>query len=75
MLIWMKGYKWIQASVLTNENYWNQRIKAQYLAKMGSMDEAVTVMEKAIGQGANMKTPPFDYDNMKKKLDEWNEAK
>jgi hypothetical protein len=66
-----EGFKWIEASVLINENYWNQRIKAQYLAKMGKVEEAVTVMEKAIDQGAKMKNPPFDFDNMKKKLSEW----
>ncbi len=66
-----EGFKWIDASVLINENYWNQRIKAQYLAKMGKYEEAVTVMEKAIDQGAKMNNPPFDFDNMKKKLSEW----
>src|SRR5690606_32611862 len=29
-----EGFKWIQASTLINENYWNTRILAQYLAKM-----------------------------------------
>ncbi len=66
-----EGFRWIQASVLINENYWNQRIKAQYLAKMGNKDEAIAVMEKAIDQGAKMDNPPFDFDNMKKKLNEW----
>ena len=66
-----EGFRWIQASVLINENYWNQRIKAQYLAKMGNIDEAVTVMEKALDQGAKMENPPFDFENMKKKLVEW----
>jgi hypothetical protein len=66
-----EGYRWIQASVLINENYWNQRIQAQYLANMGNMDEAASVMEKAIDKGAKMKTPPFDYDTMKKKLNDW----
>ncbi len=70
-----EGFRWIQASVLINENYWNQRVKAQYLAKMGKKDEAIAVMEKAIDLGAKMDTPPFDFDNMKKKLDEWKEAK
>lgn len=66
-----EGFNWINASVLINENYWNQRIKAQYLAKMGKYEEAAAVMEKAIDQGSKMDSPPFDFDNMKKKLSEW----
>ncbi len=66
-----EGFQWIQASVLINENYWNQRIKAQYLAKMGNMNEAVAVMEKAIDNGSKLDDPPFDFDNMKMKLSEW----
>ena len=66
-----EGYKWVLASELINENYWNQRIKAQYLAKMDKKKEAVAVMEKAIDYGSKMKDPPFDFDNMKKMLAEW----
>ncbi len=66
-----EGYKWVLASELINENYWNQRIKAQYLAKMDKKKEAVAVMEKAIDLGSKMKDPPFDFDNMKKMLAEW----
>jgi hypothetical protein len=66
-----EGYRWIQASTLANENYWNQRIKARYLAKMNRMDEAVSEMEKAIDYGSKMENKPFDFDGMKKLLEEW----
>ncbi len=66
-----EGYKWIQASTLINENYWNQRIKAQYLAKMDKKAEAVATMEKAIDYGSKMEDAPFDFDNMKKMLADW----
>lgn len=66
-----EGYNWIQASSLINENYWNQRIKAQYLAKMDKKEEAIATMEKAIDYGSKMENAPFDFDNMKKLLAEW----
>ncbi len=66
-----EGFKWVRASELINENYWNQRIKAQYLAKMNKKDEAISVMEKAIDYGSKMETAPFDLDNMKKMLADW----
>ncbi|OGU77618.1 MAG: hypothetical protein A2V93_01175 [Ignavibacteria bacterium RBG_16_34_14] len=66
-----EGYKWVQASILINENYWNTRIKAQYLAKMDKTEEAVATMEKAIDYGSKMEDAPFDFDNMKKMLAEW----
>lgn len=66
-----EGYKWIQASTLINENYWNMRIKAQYLAKMDKKSDAIAAMEKAIDYGSKMENPPFDFDNMKKMLTDW----
>jgi hypothetical protein len=66
-----EGYKWIQASVLIEENYWNSRILAQYFAKMEMKNEAVRTMEKAVEMGSQMEQPPFDFDNMKKMLEEW----
>jgi hypothetical protein len=68
-----EGYKWIQASTLINENYWNTRVQAQYLAKMDRKQEAVKVMTKAIEYGSKMEQPPFDYENMKKMLASWQE--
>ncbi|GAB4286799.1 MAG: DUF2911 domain-containing protein [Ignavibacteriaceae bacterium] len=66
-----EGYRWIEASVLLNENYWNLRIKAQYLAKMDMIDEAIDVMENAVSYGEKMEQAPFDFENMKKMLAEW----
>ncbi len=66
-----EGFRWIQASNLINENYWNLRIKAQYLAKMDQKNDAISTMEKAIELGSKMEEAPFDFDNMKKMLTEW----
>ena len=66
-----EGFKWVTASELINENYWNQRIKAQYLAKMNRKDDAIVTMEKAIDYGSKMENAPFDFDNMKKILEDW----
>jgi hypothetical protein len=66
-----EGYKWIQASIIVNENYWNKRIEAQLLAKMDKKKEAIAAMEKAIEYGSKMENAPFDFDNMKKMLAEW----
>ena len=66
-----EGYRWIQASTLIDENYWNLRVKAQYLAKMDMKNDAVTTMEKAISLGSKMESQPFDFDNMKKMLEDW----
>ena len=66
-----EGYKWIQASSLINENYWNTRILAQYYAKMNKKSEAVSTMEKAIELGNKMPNAPFDFDRMKQMLADW----
>jgi hypothetical protein len=66
-----EGFKWIQASTLINENYWNLRVLAQYYAKMDKKSEAIATMEKAIGLGSKMENAPFDYENMKKMLAGW----
>jgi hypothetical protein len=66
-----EGFKWIQASTLIDENYWNLRVLAQYFAKMDKKSDAIATMEKAIELGSKMENPPFDYDNMKKMLADW----
>jgi len=66
-----EGFKWIQASILINENYWNSRIIAQYYAKMNKKSEAIAAMEKAIGFGSKMQSAPFDFDRMKQMLADW----
>lgn len=66
-----EGYKWIQASTMIEESYWNLRVLAQYLAKMDKRDNAISTMEKAIDLGSKMENTPFDFDNMKKMLADW----
>ncbi len=66
-----EGFKWIQASSLINENYWNTRILAQYYHKMNKKTEAISTMEKAIELGGKMPNAPFDFDRMKQMLADW----
>jgi hypothetical protein len=66
-----EGFKWIQASTLINENYWNTRILAQYYGKMNQQNEAISTMEKAIELGGKMPNAPFDFDRMKQMLADW----
>ena len=66
-----EAYKWIEASCLINEVYWNTRVKAQIQNKLGMKNESIATMEKAIALGSKMEEAPFDYDNMKKMLEDW----
>jgi len=66
-----KGMKWIEASVMLEEVYWNTRIKAQLQNKLGMKNEAIETMNKTIELGAKMDEAPFDYDRMKGLLAEW----
>ena len=66
-----EGFRWIQASKLIDENYWNLRVLAQYYAKMDKKSDAIATMEKAIDVGSKMENPPFDFENMKKMLASW----
>ena len=66
-----EAMKWIEASTLLNENYWNMRIKARLLEKTGKKGEAVTVLKKAIDYGSKMQNKPFDFDQMQKMLADW----
>ena len=66
-----EGFKWIKASTTIEENYWNLRVLAQYLAKMDKKEDAIATMEKAIDLGSKMENAPFDFDNMKKMLADW----
>jgi predicted RNA polymerase sigma factor len=66
-----EAIKWIEASTLLNENYWNMRTKARLLEKKGRKDEAITTMERAIEIGNGMKDKPFDFDQMKEMLSDW----
>lgn len=66
-----EGLKWIEASCLINEVYWNTRVKAQIQNKLGMKKEAVATMEKAIDLGNKMQNPPFDFEMMKAMLADW----
>jgi len=66
-----EAYKWIEASCLISEVYWNTRVKAQIQNKLGMKNEAIASMEKAIEFGSKMESAPFDFDNMKKMLEDW----
>jgi hypothetical protein len=65
------GMRWIDASILLDEVYWNTRVKAQLQNKLGMKDEAIVTMENSIRLGAKMENAPFDYDRMKELLAEW----
>lgn len=66
-----EAVKWIEASVLLNENYWNMRIRARLLEKIGRKDEAVSSLERAITLGNALKDKPFDFEQMQKLLIDW----
>jgi len=66
-----EAMKWIEASTLFTEVYWNMRIKAQLQNKLGMKEDAIATMEKAIKLGSEMESAPFDFDNMKKMLEDW----
>jgi hypothetical protein len=66
-----EGLKWIDASILLSEVYWNTRIKAQLQNKLGMKQESIATMEKAIDMGSKMEEAPFDFDNMKNMLADW----
>jgi hypothetical protein len=66
-----EALKWIEASCLISEVYWNTRVKAQIQQKLGMKSEAIATMEKAIELGSKMEEAPFDFDNMKKMLEDW----
>jgi hypothetical protein len=66
-----EGLNWIEASVLIKEVYWNTRIKAQLLAKLGKKSEAIATMQRAVELGGEMENEPFDFDRMKGLLAEW----
>ena len=66
-----EAIKWIEASTLMNENYWNMRTKARLLEKVGRKNEAVSIMERAIQIGNGMKDKPFDFEQMQKMMSDW----
>ncbi len=65
------GMRWIEASILFDEVYWNTKVKAQLQNKLDMKSEAIATMKKAIELGAKMENAPFDYNEMKELLAEW----
>ncbi len=66
-----EAMKWIEASTLFNEVYWNLRVKAQLQHKLGMKEDAIATMEKAVELGSKMDSAPFDFDRMKTMLSDW----
>lgn len=63
--------KYIDISIMIDENYNNMKVKAQLLEKAGKKSEAIATMQKALDKAATMKNPPFDLDAMKSLLENW----
>ncbi|MCA0387441.1 MAG: DUF2911 domain-containing protein [Bacteroidetes bacterium] len=63
--------KYIDISIMIDENYNNLKVKAQLLEKAGKKSEAIATMQKALDKAATMKNPPFDLDAMKSLLENW----
>jgi hypothetical protein len=66
-----EGLKWVEASILLKEVYWNTRIKAQLLEKLGKKTAAIATMQRAVKLGGEMENEPFDYERMTGLLAEW----
>jgi hypothetical protein len=67
----MQGQKLLDASMVLEENYWNNALQARYLMKKGYKKEAVIAMEKALKMGSEMERKPFNYGEMEEMLKEW----
>ncbi|MBK6680186.1 MAG: hypothetical protein IPG53_09225 [Ignavibacteriales bacterium] len=65
------GMKYIDISILIDENYNNLKVKAQLLEKTGKKADAISTMQKALAKASEMKNPPFDLEAMKKLLENW----
>ena len=66
-----EAMKWIDMSMMATENYFNMRLKAQLLAELGKKNEAITLMERALARGKEMKDRPNDLTQMEQKLKDW----
>jgi hypothetical protein len=66
-----KAMEWINLSTSLKETYWNTRVKARLQAKQGKKKDAVKTLTQAIALGEKMENAPFDFDAMKKMLEEW----
>ncbi len=66
-----EGLKFVNQSIMIEENYSNLKTKARLLEKLNRKNEAIEIMETAINIGKQMKTPPFDFEDMVKLLQDW----
>ncbi|MFQ5582820.1 MAG: DUF2911 domain-containing protein [Calditrichia bacterium] len=66
-----KALEWINLSTAIHESYWNMRVKAQLEAKAGKKEMAIATMNRTLKLGDQMENKPFDYNRMKKLLEEW----
>ncbi len=53
-----QAMKWVDASLVLEENFWNLRLKASLLAKESRFSEAVALAEKALEASKTMAQPP-----------------
>lgn len=70
-----EGLKWADLSIAIEENYWNLRTKAQVLALLNRVPEAVKTMEKALSMSKTMDQAPFDLKQMEELLNGWKKKK
>lgn len=66
-----EGLKFVEQSIMLEENYSNLKTKARLLEKLNQKNEAIKTMKKAIQFGKQMKTPPFDLTEMENLLQDW----
>lgn len=66
-----EGLKFVNQSIMIEENYSNLKTKARLLEKLNQKNEAIKTMEKAIQLGKQMKIPPFDLTETEKLLQDW----
>lgn len=67
--------KWLDASILLDENYQNLSFKANLLAKEGKTKEAVKLGEKALALGKAATRVPADLAAFEKQVLDWKKIK
>ncbi len=67
--------KWLDASILLEENYQNLSYKANLLAKEGKIKEAVKYGEKAVAIGKAATRTPADLATFEKQVLDWKKSK
>ena len=66
--------KWIDQSIGLKESFFNDRLKAQMLAKDGRTKDAVAVAEKALAAGKDDKNAATEIPGLQKQIAEWKAA-